>query len=358
MSNDLEDTGDSEKDNRTQSKKIEVIEALFHDIWPAGAARPSGPMIVTREDVVRAIRDRNARHPGERQPLSGGNAPNFLKDFIRKRTCNANWPNALRDLRITARQRYGGQQIMEFVDYEVGDELPFPDRFDPIDGMDVLPFESLSIPIEARALGRTDEPWLIQVVVSQRLLHTHFAVIARKQGLRVDTLAHLQTSVKTQPEIDATFVANITERSGVAPRKLRAYVTCEAKQFNERILESQIREQVAKAFEFTSRLEGDEAIHAVIPTVFQVVKYPVTRDNGAVDQVRGIYVVQFNLFEREVFDGRYSGNLHDMPLTVQSCAFYEACPPIRGISIVGHAPAKRRDSRAIRSRGRSPKRGA
>lgn len=349
MTDDSEDEIESGEDPRTQSKKIEVIEALFQKLWPDGQKRPSTPMIVTNDDVTKAIRERNARHPGEGKPLSPSNPANFLKDFIRKRTCNANWPKPLRERRITARQRYGDRQVLEFVDYAPGDDVPFPDRFDPIEGMEVLPFESLSIPIEARVLGRADEPWLIQVVVSQRLLHTHFAVVAQKFGLQVDTLAHLQTSVKTQPEIDATFVANITD-AGKPNRKLRAYVTCEAKQFNERILEFQIREQVAKAFEITSALEGDEAIHTVIPTVFQVVKYPVQRPDGETVEVRGIYVVQFNMFGRQEFDSKYSKNLHDMPLSVQSRALYEAWPPIRGISATRRAPAKQRSARPTRRR--------
>lgn len=318
---------------KVQSKKIEVIEILFAKIWPEGTT-PTGPLIATNDLVVDAINERNAKHPEETKGLSTSNPANFLKDFIRKRTCNNNWPSELKKKRMTARQRYGDKQVMEFVPYREGDEVPFPDRFDPIADMQVLPFESLSIPVEARALGRSDEPWLIQVIVGQRLLNTHMAVVARNQGLDVETLTHLQMSVKTQPEIDATFIATIKQ----GDQRLRAYVTGEAKQFNERILEDQIREQVAKAFEITEALSGVDAIDAVIPTVFQVVRYPT--DTQTVKSRQGIYVLQFDLIPRDKFD-EYSGDrLHELSLQVQSRAFYEAKPPILGIS--SNPPKKKR----------------
>jgi hypothetical protein len=325
MTDDLEFS--EHEDDHRQSMKIEVIEHLFFACWPEGSPRPITPMIVTQAQLRKAIEERNARHPDEEE-LSPGNAPNFLKDFIRKRTCNANWPKRLKARRITARQVYGQKRVMEFVDYGAGDEEPFPNRFDPAPGMPALSFESLSIPIEARVLGRLDEPWLIQVIVSQRILHTHFAIVARHRGFEAETLAHLQMSVKTQPEIDATFVANVK----CADRSLRAYVTCEAKQFGERILEDQIRAQIAKAFDFTSTLEGPEAIAAVVPVVLQVVDYEVERADGSRELARGVYVVQFEMIERTLFDSDFRKDLHSIPLSLQSQAFYEPFPQVQGIS--------------------------
>jgi hypothetical protein len=220
---------------------------------------------------------------------------------------------------------------MEFVDYGPDDDEPFPDRYDPVPGMQILPFESLSIPLEARALGRQDEPWLIQVIVSQRLVHTHLAIVANKAGLVVETVAHLQMSVKTQPEIDATFIATIRE-SGPSPKRIRAYMTGEAKQFGERILEHQIREQVSVAFAGTRELSGDEAIHAVIPIVFKVVEYEVETASATPKRERGIYIAQFEMIKRVTFDTEYKEELHEMLLNLQSRAFYVPSPPIRGIS--------------------------
>lgn len=162
VSDDIEDASaiDAE-DSVTQSKKPEAIEIVFDrligtDKWPV-----SRRLIVERPSLVAAIDERNSQHPGERKSLSTGNTANFLKDFIRKRTCNRNWPSRLAKQRITARQVYGKGQIFEFVPFGPDDDLPFPDRFDPTPDLPILPFEALSIPLEARKLGRQDEPWLI-----------------------------------------------------------------------------------------------------------------------------------------------------------------------------------------------------
>lgn len=317
-------------DAASQSKKTKVIEILFERFWPSGTPRPVGRMIVDNDMVVEAIAARNKREGGKE--LSRKNPANFLKDLIRKRTCNSNWPDKLKGQKITARQVYGKKQVFEFIDYGADDKEPFPDRFDPVPDLPVMPFEALSIPVEARDLGRQDEPWLIQVTVSQRVLYTHLAVIARQAGLNVSTLAHLQVSVKTQPEIDATFIATLApEKHGDPP--VRVYVTAEAKQLNERILEHQIREQVRVAFAITAQLKGSEKIDAVMPVVFQVVEYSHQKA-GLLTKTQGIYVVQFQVIERAVFEKEFKigEKLHELPLIIQSRAIFEPMPPIRGIS--------------------------
>ncbi|MDW9463588.1 hypothetical protein GOA57_27445 [Sinorhizobium meliloti] len=321
-----ENEGDADpQDYVTQSKKPEVIEIVYDrliggDTWPVERR-----LIVDRSMLEGAIIERNRRHSAEK-PLSTGNPANFLKDFIRKKTCNRNWPKRLLRQRITARQVYGNEQVFEFVPFPPGDIEPFPDRFDPIPGLPVFRFESLSIPLEARKLGRQDEPWLIQIAVSQRIIETHLSIRAVDFGLVIETLAHLQVSVKTQPEIDATFIATLRTSE---ENSIRAYVTVEAKQIGERILEHQVREQVRVAFSFTSGLKGDDAIDAVLPIVIQVVRKPGD-PIGANRQC--IYVAQFNAIGRDEFVKNYSRALHDMPLTVQSAALYEAFPSISGIS--------------------------
>lgn len=339
---------ESAEDAQVASKKIEVIGDLIDRLWPDGATRPLEPLIVTSADLKEAINQRNARYPGEKKPLSPNNVANFLKDFIRKTSCNSNWPQKLKSRRITARQRYGQGRVFEFVDYRPGDTEPFPNRFDPVPEMTVLPFEALSIPREARALGRTDEPWLIQVIVNQRLVFYHLAVVARPRGLMCESLVHLQMSVKTQPEIDATFLAEIlVDNDDAEPRRIRAYITGEAKQSNERILEDQLREQVAQAFSLTEELKGDEAVDAVMPMVFQAVSYPSGPSN------KGIYIVQFHLIMRDHFNDNFSGeNLHEMPLVVQSRAFFTPHPPIQGISYKA-PPKRRRGSKGAAKRRKS-----
>lgn len=358
-SNELTNNGERENERASEpatpdakeSKKPEVIEILFNRLWPAAKPRPKGPMIVRQEDVISAINERNLRYPNEKDPLSPRNAANFLKDFIRHKTCNDLWPERLKAERITARQRYGEKQVLEFVDYRLGDKVAFEDRYEPTSDMRVLPVEALSVPREARALGREDEPWLIQVIVDQRIIHTHLAVVAADAGLHVVTLAHLQTSVKTQPEIDATFIAVIRNRTTEGTEEeIRAYVTGEAKQIGERILEDQLREQVNRAFAITAELTERDAIHAVMPMAFKVIRYPV---DGPPTH-RGIYVAQFAPIMRDKFEREYRGaNLHEMPLTLQSRAFYVPHPPIRGISYkkIPKTKIAKKVTRALRKTG-------
>ncbi|MEJ0077623.1 MAG: hypothetical protein WDO17_19760 [Alphaproteobacteria bacterium] len=327
-------------DSVVQSKKPEVIEIVFDkllgtDTWP-----PPRRMIVNSDSLIEAIHLRNSRNEGKKgKKLGTKNPANFLKDFIRKDTCNKNWPKRLRDLGVTARQVYGDEQVFEFIQFDPSQELPFPNRFDPAVDLVVLPFEALSIPVEARKLGRADEPWLIQVAVAQRLIETHLAIEAAKSGLVVDTLAHLQVSVKTQPEIDATFIASIKDAEG---NRLRAYVTVEAKQIGERILEHQIREQIKIAFALTNSLSGEDAIDAVLPIVLKVV-----RKTGSTDPAEAkhqyIYIAQFEMVSRTDFVAAYASALHDLPLKIQSSALYQPYPPIEGIS------SKPRRAKGIRS---------
>lgn len=303
------------------SSKTRVLEILFQKFWPIGSSTPVEPhMIVTNDHVSAAIKQRNSESPG-RKPLSASNPANFLKDLIRKPSCNDNWPVRLKQLRMTARQRYGQKQVLEFVLYREGDTVPFPDRYLPAESTPIIDIESLSIPRQARALGRNDEPWLIQVVVSQRIVETHLAITS---PVSVIDLTHLQMSVKTQPEIDAIYFASLSQDS----EELRTLVTCEAKQVGERLLEDQIREQVAVAFASTSALKGDDSIQAVMPIAIQVIKDPYLRKGPNL-----LYFMQFKVITRRLYDRKIGkSNLHRMPLLLQSSAFYRLSPAVRGIS--------------------------
>src|SRR5579871_4489151 len=115
MPDDTEDQNQGAEDTQAQSMKVEVIEWLFRQHWPLGGSRPPGRMLVTRHEVAKGIAARNSKHPDARK-LSVGNPANFLKDFIRKRTCNSNWPRSLKELNITApsvrrRERPGIRQL-------------------------------------------------------------------------------------------------------------------------------------------------------------------------------------------------------------------------------------------------------
>ena len=343
---DVEPASEAEAE-RVQSKKPEVVEILFEqllgrDKWPTERR-----LIVDSNKLVAAIRKRNGRHKREKK-LSTKNPANFLKDFIRKKTCNANWPRKLSKLHVTARQVYGDQQVFEFVAFGAGDVLPFPDRFEPKENIELFPFEALSVPVEARKLGRQDEPWLIQVAVNLRLIEAHLAIQSARAGLRVQSLAHLQVAVKTQPEIDATFVATVLSNTD---ERLRVYVTVEAKQFGERILEHQIREQIGIAFSSTEPLTGEDKIEAVLPLVLKVVEKPEPTDQRKTGS-RCIYIAQFKMVEREDFEANYADKLHDLPLEIQSSGLYAAYPPISGMSTRVTRPKRPRSAAKPRRKRR------
>lgn len=306
----------------SSSRKTGVIEILFERFWPPGAGATVTPMIVTNVQVQEAIEQWNntVRSPDQKR-LSASNPANFLKDFIRKSSCNKNWPDRLKRLNITARQRYGDQQVLEFVPYRAGDAVPFPDRYLPAADLRTIEIESLSIPRQARALGRTDEPWLIQVAVGQRIAQTHLAAVSPAEFF---DLTHLQMSVKTQPEIDAVYVAAMRHKGN----ELRALVTCEAKQYGERLLEDQIREQVAQGFNMTMSLTGADAIDAVLPIAMQVVPNP-----GGKHLPRLIYLTEFKPITRKLFKRKFGpSNLHELPLILRSSAYYLLTPGVRGVS--------------------------
>lgn len=311
----------AQKPNERGSRKTRVVEILFEAFLPSddAEAKADMPWIATNDQVVAAIKKANKELPTG-SPLSSNNPANFLKDLLRKPTCNFHWPERLKALKYTARQRYGKKQVLEFLAYAEGQEVPFPDRFLPNPETENFRIESLSIPRQARALGRVDEPWLIQVAVSQRIAHMHLAI---KSKLQLSDLVHLQMSVKTQPEIDAIYVCDL-QKDG---RDLRTLVICEAKQFGERFLEDQIREQTGCAFDSTAHLTGADRIDAILPVAMQVVQHPTDAPE------RRIYFMQFELIERTGFSKLYAeSGLHSIQLKLESSATYELLPPVAGIS--------------------------
>lgn len=110
-------------------------------------------------------------------------------------------------------------------------------------------------------------------------------------------------------------------------------VTCEAKQLGERILEDQIREQVAEAFKQTSKLVRPH-INAVKPFAIQV--RSLTGPTGA---TQGLYVVEFQAITRRVFERYHAPNASDperlyrMRLEPASEAVYTLSPSVRGVNV-------------------------
>lgn len=107
-----------------------------------------------------------------------------------------------------------------------------------------------------------------------------------------------------------------------------ALITCEAKGDGERLLEDQIREQVAVAFK-----SSEPRINAVKPMAVQVRWVQV---NG--EEKRGIYAVEFQRISRRRYEACYREDpldperLYRMPLHAVSDAIYILSPREAGIN--------------------------
>ena len=272
-----------------------VIEYLFFEYWDPKAKRMD-KSVMSMRDVQEAIRRCNEKHGSN---LSDRNPANFMKDMVRGQGASRNWPDSLKALRFTAVQRPGAGDVFEFIPYRPGQTEPFPDSYKPTEATPRFIVQSVSMPLAAKELGRSDEPWLIQTAVNLRIVETHFAVVSDQP---IAQLTHLQMSVKVrETEIDAIFLATCkTDKA-----EYRSIVTCEAKQSRERALDHQIINQVRAAFEETQ-------VDVVIPIALRAVR-------GV-----GFYVVEFAAVKRS--------NARSLDeLSVAQEAIYELRPSVPGI---------------------------
>lgn len=295
----------------------------------------SADQIVTSPELQSAIRDK-------RPDLGVANPANFLKDIIRRPNANALWPADLCAKRITARQRFGKRRILEFIPFLEGYDVPFPDRFEPSGDTPIFDVQSVSLPSAARRLGRTDENWLAQVVVNLRIVESQLAFKSKLADRLLD-ITPLQIGMKTQPEIDATYVATIKGDAVGSDEHL--FVTCEVKGRGERLLEDQIRFQIHQAFFPTADLT-DPPIDAVKPFAIRVMHH------SADEPERLVHVVEFETVTRGQYKNlwppeppRKNGGrvpkakkpeddtpVYDIHLERASDAFYRVRPPVRGLS--------------------------
>jgi hypothetical protein len=301
---------------RRGSAKPAVIEYLYEK-WRQGDFVDN---VIRRKDIRSALEATGST-------LSDGNIANFLKDLIRKKTIVENWPSQLSESRVSARQRYGDTRVFEFFEHPEEWESPFPDWHAPDEATPVYTIQSVSIDAVARDLGRVEETWLTQIAVNLHLVHTQLSIFSpSKRNIR--DVRHLQMGIKTQPEIDAAFLA--TYRGEDNPLSIEnVFVTVEAKQRDERILLDQIREQVAKAMTITRHLK-DPPIHSVKPMALQVVRWP---HSGAEENM--IFLVEFQGIDRTAFVETYESQgalgIYDLTLEQVSCALYRLEPRIPAI---------------------------
>lgn len=275
-----------------------MIEVLFDQVWDAENKRLKRN-IVTLEEVKKAIITCNEKYD---LGLSEKNPANFLKDIVRGKTASAMWPETLKENRITARQLPGEGNAFEFLTFPEGTNVPFPNKFEPVDATPRYKLQSVSMPMASRMLGRADETWLTQCAVNLRLVETYFATCS---DLPVVELSHLQMGIKLRnTEIDALFLASCIDKG----TSFQCAITCEAKQHRERILEHQIINQAISAF-------AETHVDMVAPIALRSVKDI------------GIQLIEFERFVRDDLE-RLNQLLE---IECVGTVIYELCPPVQGI---------------------------
>ncbi len=187
------------------------------------------------------------------------------------------WPDRVRQLGFVGEQRTGDGNVFAFVPVVAGVSESFVIDFRPTADTPRYQVQSLSLPLASKALGRTDESWLLQVAVNLRILETHFAIGEHRQ-IEALELNHLQMDIKLRKvQIDALYLAQFTPT--LTDPKGNALITVEAKQGNQRILTEQIARQVEAAFESTSN-------DLIIPTAIAAIRG------------QGMFVVEFKAVRR------------------------------------------------------------
>ncbi len=146
-----------------ETYKTEIIRELFQKRWDPKTQTLSDPVVTTVQ-----IREEHAAYRRRRgEEVENTNPPAFMKDFLRKRhTANKNWPAEVFEAGYTARQVTGDGKNFEFVPILPGQTEPFPATTPPPPpDVPPHPLSSVGLPLASRRLGRTDEPWLVQVSV-------------------------------------------------------------------------------------------------------------------------------------------------------------------------------------------------
>jgi hypothetical protein len=289
-----------------KSAKPIVIDRIYDQLFDPQTNSLSR-RVVNTDDIDDAIRWAKAQHQVK---LKGSNPFNFMKDIIRGEGGANMWPDRLKDLRIGGRQVTGQGNVFEFVDYVEGQTVPFPSRFGFHPGVDRFEIQSVSIPLAAKALGRNDETYLIQVAVKLGIIETHLALRSKLHILEVN---HLQVGIKLRlTEVDSVYAATYEDDFG---ERKSLIVTVEAKKRGQRILEEQVEQQVREAF---TAIDTE----LVVPLAMVVAE-------------KGIYVIEFNAVHRAEL-AEFSA------LEWASDALYELNPPVPGINAPRNKRAKNR----------------
>ncbi|MET3138549.1 hypothetical protein AAKU61_002919 [Undibacterium sp. GrIS 1.2] len=319
-----------------ESQKKRVIRSLFAIRWAERNATPARSMVVTLDDVQRAIERANKRwalsgHSG----LSTRNPANFFKDIVRReQSYRSAWPLSALKRGYIGMQSKGGKTVkgtpkgngpcFEFILATTSD--PIGDLYQrvPVYRLPeatgearIFGVQTLELPVEVRRLSREDENFLLQLIVRLRVIETHLSIVSHK---RLESLVHLQMGLKLRgAEIDALFLGQMQPWQRKLPRpspklsdKRRVLVALEAKGKSDDILKGQIEDQAIALF----RLDTfSEEIDFVVPMAAKLVG------------PSRIYVVEYQLIARDEIVKRRPGIAK---LRLASEAFYDFSPPLRG----------------------------
>ena len=276
-----------------KSAKTAVIERLFEERWDPDDRTLSEP-VVSMADIAAVIDDLGVQ-------LSTHNLANFFKDIIRSTRRNVNFPQSVVASGYTAQQAAGkgDKAVFEFVRLLEGATSAFPELRPSLEKLESpIVVQSLSLPIEARRLGREDESWLAQAVAELRLIELHLAMHSKHRLLAI---AHLMTNMKLgRGEIDSMWRGEIEGLEGSEP----ILIPAEMKSRKEELELEQVQRGA-----FAAEAEAERKLNrsgAVLPMAVKVL------DNHLV------WVLEFEMdFKDE--------------LRIASDAVYRPIPPVPGI---------------------------
>jgi hypothetical protein len=278
----------------TGGYKTEIFLRLFQKRWNAKTRKLSRSVVYSTE--VRLEYEEYQKRRGLK--VENTNPPAFMKDFLRvRRRANLKWPPEIFAAGYTARQVTGEGRNFEFIPVLPGQSEPFPSTA-PTPPPDSVPHKisSVGMPLASRRLGRTDEPWLVQVSVRLHVVETYFALFsARKATIR--QIDHLQNSLKlNRTEIDALFLGIEETPPGFFHEFM---ITCEAKRVGEDIITEQVLAQAKAVFTLanvTQPFVVPIALKAIGPSKIHVVEYQeVTREDA--EELETLNVINQAVFE-------------------------------------------------------------
>ncbi|WP_280171111.1 hypothetical protein [Agrobacterium pusense] len=286
-----------------KSYKPAVIQRIF-DVLTDPKTGELSRTVVYSSDIQDAKRYCNETF-GSNIKLDS-NPYNFMKDLVRGQGAIKMWPEGVRQRGWTGEQRTGGGAVFEFVPLCESQPDKLDLDFKPRSSTPEYEVQSLSLAMAAKALGRNDESWLLQVCVNLRIIETHLAV-GDDQQFQMDEVSHLQMDIKLRKvQIDALFLATLVAVPTL--NTSHALVTVEAKQGNQRILSEQIARQVVAAF-------AGSDINIVIPIAVAALRG------------KGVYVAEFKAIHRDELSSFTHPELH-------RDAIFKLMPPVKGISSI------------------------